>query len=189
MRSIHILGAWRCRLNLSMFLLTISVGRFWIVQSVLEFNAIKKNLRIMSDMERVVWTILFRMASRVFLFFTPSDSSLVRNWFVCKEPRTPVVKLIWEAFQPLFSRWLRWFMKPRWELYLSVFSSFPAQNGECFENVRDKSHSLDDREHGCPILSQPEGTECASQRRAIYCCDFPRIAAGKTIFLHPRSPT
>jgi len=94
MRSIHILGAWRCRLNLSMFLLTISVGRFWIVQSVLEFNAIKENLRIMSDIERVVWTILFRMASRVFLFFTPSDSSLVRNWFVCKEPRTPVVKLI-----------------------------------------------------------------------------------------------
>ena len=24
----HILGGWRCRLNLSMFLLTISVGRF-----------------------------------------------------------------------------------------------------------------------------------------------------------------
>ena len=40
--------------------------------------------------------------------------------------------------------------------------SFPAQNVECFENVRDKSNSLDDREHGCPILSQPEGTECAS---------------------------
>ena len=34
-----------------MFLLTISVGRFWSVQSVLEFNAIKKNLRIMSDIE------------------------------------------------------------------------------------------------------------------------------------------
>ena len=43
------------------------------------------------------------MASRVFLFFTPSDSSLVRNWFVCKEPRTPVVKLVCEVFQPLFS--------------------------------------------------------------------------------------
>jgi len=66
--------------------------------------------------------------------------------------------------------------------------SFPAQNGECFENVRDKSHSLDDREHGCPILPQPEGTECASQRRAIYRCDFPRIAAGKTIFLHLGPP-
>jgi len=74
-----ILGGWRCRLNVSMFLLTISVGRFWSVQSVLEFNAIKKNLRIMSDIERVFWTVLFRMASRVFLFFTPSDSSLVRN--------------------------------------------------------------------------------------------------------------
>ena len=49
----HVLGGWRCRLNLSMFLLTISVGRFWSVQSVLELSAIKKNLRIMSDIERV----------------------------------------------------------------------------------------------------------------------------------------
>ena len=51
----------------------------------------KKNMRIMSDIERGFWTVLFRMASRVFLFFTPSDSSLVRNWFVCNEPRTPVL--------------------------------------------------------------------------------------------------
>jgi len=72
-----------------MFLLTISVGRFWSVHSVLEFNAIKKNLRIMSDIERVFWTVLLRMASCVFLFLTLSDSSLVRNWFVCKEPRYP----------------------------------------------------------------------------------------------------
>ena len=64
------------------------------VQSVLEFNAIKKNLRIMSDIERVFWTVLFLMASRVFMFFTPSDSNRVRNWFVRKEPRTPVVKLV-----------------------------------------------------------------------------------------------
>jgi len=102
--------------------LTISVGRFWSVQSILEFNAIKTNLRIMSDIERVFWTVLFRMASRVFLFFTPSDSSLVTNWFVCNELRTPVVKLVWEAFQPLFSRWMRWLMKPSRELYLSFFS-------------------------------------------------------------------
>jgi len=94
MRSGHILGSWRRRSNLSMFLLTISVGTFWSVQSVLEFNAIKKNLRVMSDIERVFWTVPFRMASRVLLFFTPSDSSLVRNWFVCKEPRTPVAKLV-----------------------------------------------------------------------------------------------
>jgi len=40
-----------------MFLLTISVGRFLSVQSVLEFNAIKKNLRIISDIERVFWTV------------------------------------------------------------------------------------------------------------------------------------
>jgi len=33
------------------------------------------------------------MASRVFEFFTPSDSSLVKNWYVRKEPRTPAVKL------------------------------------------------------------------------------------------------
>jgi len=77
-----------------MFLLMISVGRFWSGQSVLEFNAIKKNFRIVSDIERVFWTVLFRMASSVFIFFTPSDSSLVRNWFVCSEPRTPAVKLV-----------------------------------------------------------------------------------------------
>ena len=76
-RSGHNLGGWRCRLNRSMFLLRISVGRFWSVQSFLEFNAITKNLRIMSDIKRVFWTVLFRMASREFLFFTPSDSSLV----------------------------------------------------------------------------------------------------------------
>ena len=75
----HFLGSWRCRINLSVLLLTISVGRLWSVQSVLEFNAIKKNLRIMSDIERVFWTVLFRMASRVFLFFTLNDSGLVRN--------------------------------------------------------------------------------------------------------------
>ena len=51
--SDHVLGGWRCRLNLSMFLLTISVGRFWDVQSVLELSAMKKNLSIMSDIERV----------------------------------------------------------------------------------------------------------------------------------------
>ena len=92
----HVLGGWRCRLNLSMFLLTISVGRFCSVpvESVLEFSAIKKNLRIMSDIERVFWTVLFRMASRVFEFFTPSNSSLVRNWLVRRDPRTPVVKLV-----------------------------------------------------------------------------------------------
>ena len=52
-RSGHNLGGWRCSSNHSMFLLTISVGRFWSVQSVLEFSAIKKNLRIISDIERV----------------------------------------------------------------------------------------------------------------------------------------
>ena len=77
-----------------MFLLAISVGRVWSVHSALEFSAIKKNLRIMSDIERIFWTVLLRMASRVFLFFTPSDSSLVRNWFVWREPCTAVVKFV-----------------------------------------------------------------------------------------------
>jgi len=66
---------------------------------------------------------------------------------------------------------------------------FPAQNGECSKNVRSRSDSLDDQRHGYPIVSQPEGTECASQRRAICRCDFSRIAAGKTIFLHLGPPT
>ena len=79
MRSGHNLGGWRCRLNLSMFLMTISVGGFWGVQSVLECSAMKENLRIMSDIERVFWTVLIRMASCMFLFFTPSDSSFVRG--------------------------------------------------------------------------------------------------------------
>ena len=74
-RSGYNLGDWRCRLNLSMFLLTISVGRFWSVQSVLEFNAIKKNLRIMSDIERVFLTVLFRMM--MMIAFITFKSSLV----------------------------------------------------------------------------------------------------------------
>ena len=90
MQSGHSLGGLRCGLNPSIFLLTIFVGRFWSIQSILKFSAIKKNLRIMSDMERVFWTVLFRMASQVFIFFTPSDSSLVRNWL----PRTRVVKMV-----------------------------------------------------------------------------------------------
>jgi len=71
--------AWRYKLYFPMLLLVISVGRDWTVHSILEFSAMKKNLRIISDMERVFWTVLFRMASFVFLFFTPSVSSLVRN--------------------------------------------------------------------------------------------------------------
>jgi len=93
MWSDHVLGGWRCRSNFSILLLTVSVGRFWSVHSVLEFKVIKKNLKTMSDIERIFRTVLLRMASRVCLFLTPSDSSLVMNWFVWREPRTPVVKL------------------------------------------------------------------------------------------------
>ena len=50
MWSVHILDGWRCRLNLSMCLLAISVGRVWSVHSVLEFSAMEKNLRIISDL-------------------------------------------------------------------------------------------------------------------------------------------
>jgi len=109
----------------------------------------------MSDIERVFWTFLFCMASRVFLFFTPSDSSLVRNWFVCSEPRTPVVKLVWEAFQPLFSRWLRWLMKPSRELYLSFFScSFRyAQSSVVFMALvySRNTHSFSCQKRGRPV--------------------------------------
>ena len=59
MRSGHNLGGWRYKLNLSMFLLTISVGRFWSVQSVLEFSAIKKNLKITSNIKRVFGPFYF----------------------------------------------------------------------------------------------------------------------------------
>ena len=62
-----------------MLLLVISVGRDWSVYSVLEFSAMKRNLRIIPDMDRVFWTVMFRIASLVFVFFTLSDSSLVRN--------------------------------------------------------------------------------------------------------------
>jgi len=108
----------------------ISVGRDWSVHSVFEFSAMKKNSRIISDIERGFWTILFRMASRAFLFFTPSDSSLVSNRFVRREPRTPAVKLICVAFQPLFPRLLRWLMKPKFQLNLSFISCtfFSAQS-------------------------------------------------------------
>jgi len=82
----------------------------------------KKNLRIISDIERVFETVLFGIVSRVFLSFTPSDSNLVRNCFVCRQPRTSIVKLICEAFQPLFSCILRWLMKLQCELYRSFFS-------------------------------------------------------------------
>jgi len=33
----------------------------------------------MSDVDRVFWTYMFRIASLVFVFFTLSDSSLVRT--------------------------------------------------------------------------------------------------------------
>jgi len=52
--------AWRYRLYFSTLLSVISVGRDWSVHSVLKFNAIKENLRIMSDMESICWTVLLR---------------------------------------------------------------------------------------------------------------------------------
>ena len=81
MRSGHILGGWRRRLYLSMFLLTISVGRFWSVQSVSEFNAIKENLRIMSDIERVLDRSISYGFSRIFVLYPERLQS--RKELVC----------------------------------------------------------------------------------------------------------
>jgi len=82
----------------------------------------QNNLRIISDMERVFWTVLFRIASLVFC----SSLGVFLVWleidFACREPRTLVVKLICVAFQPLFSRLLRWLMKPKCALYVSSFA-------------------------------------------------------------------
>ena len=107
----HDLGGWRCRLNLSMFLLTISVCGIWSVQSDLEFSAIKKNLRIMSDIERVFWTVLLRMASRVFFLYPErlqSRKELVcvyrASYFCCEiglrgfpAALFPVAEMVYEA--------------------------------------------------------------------------------------------
>jgi len=49
----YFMSADFCFMCASMFLFTISVGRFWSDQSVLEFSALKKNLMIISDIERV----------------------------------------------------------------------------------------------------------------------------------------
>ena len=101
--------AWRYRLYFPMLLLVISVGKDWSVHSILEFSAMKKNLRIKSDMERDFWTVLFQIASLMFMFFTPSVSSFN-------------------------SRLLRWLMKPKCALYLSSFfcSFFVAQSSLVF---------------------------------------------------------
>jgi len=55
--SDHVPAVW----YLSMLLLVISVGRDWSVHSVLESSAMKKDLRIISDIQRVFWTVLFRI--------------------------------------------------------------------------------------------------------------------------------
>jgi len=65
-----------------MFLLTISVGRIWSVQSDLEFSAIKENLRIMSDIERVFLdrSISYGV-SRIFVLYSERLQS--RKKLVC----------------------------------------------------------------------------------------------------------
>jgi len=85
-----------------MLLLVISLGKDWIVQSMLEFSAAKKILRIISDMQRVFWIVWFRMVSLAFLFLHPSVSSPIINWLVWRGPRTPVAKFVYVTFQPLF---------------------------------------------------------------------------------------
>jgi len=39
-------------------------------------------------------------------------------------------------------------------------SELPAQNGECFKNVRTRIQSLSERKHCCLILPRPVDTEC-----------------------------
>ena len=63
-------------LYLSMLLLVIFFGRDQSAQLMLEFSGAKQNLRIMSDMESDFGAFWFQMVSLVFLFLTPSFSSL-----------------------------------------------------------------------------------------------------------------
>jgi len=63
----------RNKLCLSMLLLVISFGKDWIAQSMLEYSVAKKNLRFMSDMQRVFWIVWFRMVSLLSLFLHPQQ--------------------------------------------------------------------------------------------------------------------
>ena len=67
---------------------------------MLEFSAAKKNLRIMSGIEKGFWTVWFQMVFLVFLFLNLSVSSLVKvssvkgvsfsYRHVWRLPRTPI---------------------------------------------------------------------------------------------------
>ena len=69
-----------------------------------------------------------------------------------------------------------------------IIHEFPAQKCSSIKKVPHKTGSLSEKVHGCRILPYLTNIRCASQERATQRCDFSRIAAGKTIFLHPRSP-
>jgi len=67
-------------------------------------------------------------------------------------------------------------------------TSFPRKNAERSTNCSHETGSLSEKVHGSRILTYLANIRCASQERATQRCDFSRIAAGKTIFLHPLLP-
>jgi len=95
MWSDHVPDDWRCTLNLSMFLLVLSVGRDWMVHTVLEFSAMKKNLKIISNIKKVLWTVLFREDIRkCSCFLLRVTPTLLETGLCVGSLVLPVVKLI-----------------------------------------------------------------------------------------------
>ena len=91
----------------------------------------------MSDVERVFWTVLFRMASRMFVFFTPSDSSLVKPGMYVES----LVLLLWNWFERLFSLSFPGSWDGLWSL-----------DGSCICHFSPAPSSLPSF-HSCPWLS------------------------------------
>ena len=68
----------------------------------------------------------------------------------------------------------------------SASTEFPAQKCRTEKKVLARDQEPSYLVHGCRIPPDLTDTTCASQERATPRCDFSRIAAGKTIFLHFR---
>ena len=75
---------------------------------------------------------------------------------------------------------------PTHMIHAQYINEFPAQKCSSIKNVLHQTDSPSDSVHGCRIPPDLADTTCASQERATPRCDFSRIAAGKTIFLHFR---
>ena len=81
--------------------------------------------------------------------------------------------------------------KPKWMWIVSwqdTDHEFPAQKCRSIKKRSHETGSRSEKVHGCRILPYLANNRCASQERATQRCDFSRIAAGKTIFLHPLLP-